>query len=175
MVISMICTRCKKRPAVVFITRMDGDKSVNDGLCLVCAKELGIKPVDELLEKFGITEEDMEQMEEQLGTELLERTYRGVKLTAAGERFLTHAKDILRHVDVALEDVCEAISVPTGRVALGLPQSMAKYLGVPLVREVLQRWPKIQLQIIEMNTGYVPDHLGPDVWYFPGRTGIRAG
>jgi len=46
---------------------MDGDKSVNDGLCLVCAKELGIKPVDELLEKFGITEEDMEQMEEQLG------------------------------------------------------------------------------------------------------------
>jgi len=67
MVISMICTRCKKRPAVVFITRMDGDKSVNDGLCLVCAKELGIKPVDELLEKFGITEEDMEQMEEQLG------------------------------------------------------------------------------------------------------------
>jgi DNA-binding transcriptional LysR family regulator len=98
-------------------------------------------------------------MEEQLGTELLERTYRGVKLTAAGERFLTHAKDILRHVDVALEDVCEAISVPTGRVALGLPQSMAKYLGVPLVREVLQRWPKIQLQIIEMNTGYVPDHL----------------
>ncbi|HHV50902.1 MAG TPA: ATP-dependent Clp protease ATP-binding subunit [Clostridiales bacterium] len=63
----MICTRCKKRPAVVFITRMDGDKSVNDGLCLVCAKELGIKPVDELLEKFGITEEDMEQMEEQLG------------------------------------------------------------------------------------------------------------
>lgn len=99
------------------------------------------------------------QMEEQLGTELLERTYRGVKLTAAGERFLAHAKDILRHVDVALEDVREAISVPTGRVALGLPQSMAKYLGVPLVREVMLRWPKIQLQIIEMNTGYVPDHL----------------
>lgn len=99
------------------------------------------------------------QMEEQLGTELLERTYRGVKLTAAGERFLAHAKDILRHVDVALEDVREAISVPTGRVAVGLPQSMAKYLGVPLVREVMQRWPRIQLQIIEMNTGYVPDHL----------------
>lgn len=63
----MLCSRCKKRTAVVFITRMDGDKSVNDGLCLVCAKELGIKPVDDFLNKFGITDEDMEQMDQQLG------------------------------------------------------------------------------------------------------------
>ena len=39
---------------------------VQDGLCLVCAKELGIKPVDDLIDKFGITEEEMEQMEQQL-------------------------------------------------------------------------------------------------------------
>ena len=58
----MICSRCKKRPAVVFITRMEGDKTVNDGLCLTCAKELGIKPGGDLLDKFGITEDDMEQM-----------------------------------------------------------------------------------------------------------------
>ena len=51
----MLCSRCKKRPAVVFITRMEGDKPVNDGICLTCAKELGIKPVDDLLQKFGIT------------------------------------------------------------------------------------------------------------------------
>lgn len=62
----MLCSRCKKRPAVVFITRMEGEKPVNDGICLTCAKELGIKPVDDLLEKFGITDDDMEQMDQQL-------------------------------------------------------------------------------------------------------------
>ncbi|MBQ9964810.1 MAG: ATP-dependent Clp protease ATP-binding subunit, partial [Clostridia bacterium] len=63
----MVCSRCKKRPAVVFITRMEGDNSVNEGLCLTCAKELGIKPVDDLLTKFGIGQEELEQMDEQLG------------------------------------------------------------------------------------------------------------
>ena len=66
MEIGMLCSRCKKRPAVVFITRMEGEKPVNDGICLTCAKELGIKPVDDLLEKFGITDDDMEQMDQQL-------------------------------------------------------------------------------------------------------------
>ena len=63
----MLCSRCKKRTAVVFITRLEGDKTINDGICLVCAKELGIKPVDDFLDKFGITDEDMEQMDQQLG------------------------------------------------------------------------------------------------------------
>ena len=54
------CARCKKRPAVVFITRMDNDKTVNEGLCLICAKELGIKPVDDILKNMGMTDEDIE-------------------------------------------------------------------------------------------------------------------
>ena len=45
----MLCSRCKKRPAVVFITRMEGDKTVNEGLCLKCAKELGIKPMAKMI------------------------------------------------------------------------------------------------------------------------------
>ncbi len=63
----MVCSRCKKRPAVVFITRMEGENSTNEGLCLTCAKELGIKPVDDLLTKFGIGQDELEQMDEQLG------------------------------------------------------------------------------------------------------------
>ena len=63
----MVCSRCQKRPAVVFITRMEGNESVNEGLCLTCAKELGIKPVDDLLNKFGIGQEELEQMDEQFG------------------------------------------------------------------------------------------------------------
>lgn len=62
----MLCSRCKKRTAVVFITRMEEDKPVNDGLCLVCAKELNIGPVNDLMKKFGISEEEMEQMGEQM-------------------------------------------------------------------------------------------------------------
>ncbi|MBO5928518.1 MAG: ATP-dependent Clp protease ATP-binding subunit [Clostridia bacterium] len=63
----MLCSRCKKRPAVIFISRMEGDTNTNDGLCISCAKELGIKPVDDLLNKFGIGEEELEQMDEQFG------------------------------------------------------------------------------------------------------------
>ena len=56
------CVRCKKRPAMVFITRFENGKTVNDGLCLVCAKELGIKPVGDILEKMGIDESEMDAM-----------------------------------------------------------------------------------------------------------------
>ena len=66
----MLCTKCKKRPAVVFVTRMDGKESTNEGYCLTCAKELGIQPVNDMLKKFGISDEDMEQMEQQM-TEML--------------------------------------------------------------------------------------------------------
>ena len=62
----IICTRCKKRPAVVFVTRVEGGESANEGYCLSCAKELGIKPVNDMLQKFGISDEDMEQMNQQM-------------------------------------------------------------------------------------------------------------
>ena len=55
-----ICARCKKNMAVVFITKMENGKTVNEGLCLKCAKELGIKPVNDLLEKFGLKDEDLD-------------------------------------------------------------------------------------------------------------------
>ncbi len=60
------CVRCKKRPAVVFITRMENGKTFNEGLCFVCAKELGIKPIDDMLKKMGINEEDLENMSEEI-------------------------------------------------------------------------------------------------------------
>ena len=56
----MICSRCKKRTATIFMTRLEGDKTINEGLCLVCARELGIKPVDDLMKKFGISDDDLE-------------------------------------------------------------------------------------------------------------------
>ena len=65
----LLCTRCKKRPAVVFVS--NGMDSQNpQGLCLVCAKELGIKPVNDIMEKMGITDEELEAATAQM-TELM--------------------------------------------------------------------------------------------------------
>ena len=56
------CARCKKRPAMVFITRLENGKTFNEGICLICARELGIKPVSDMMEKMGIDEDGMEAM-----------------------------------------------------------------------------------------------------------------
>ena len=55
-----ICSRCKKNVAVIFISRMENGKPINEGLCLKCAKELNIQPVDDIMKKMGISEEDLE-------------------------------------------------------------------------------------------------------------------
>ncbi len=62
----MMCSRCKKRLAVVFMTRLEGNKTINEGLCLHCAKELGLKPVSDLMEKMGISDEDIDNMSDQM-------------------------------------------------------------------------------------------------------------
>jgi len=56
------CSRCNIRPAVVFITRVEGEKSTPEGLCLTCAKELGIKPINDMIESLNIPQEDLEAM-----------------------------------------------------------------------------------------------------------------
>ena len=61
-----LCSRCKKRPAVVFITRMEGDKSTPEGLCLKCARELNIGPVTDMLNKMNISDEDLDSMTEEM-------------------------------------------------------------------------------------------------------------
>ena len=62
----MMCSRCKKRMAVIFMTRMEGSNTINEGLCMRCAKELGIQPIKEMMEKMGITDETIDAMEEQM-------------------------------------------------------------------------------------------------------------
>ena len=60
-----LCSKCKKRPAVVFLSDAMHPDSEPNGLCLVCAKELGIKPIDDMLKKMNISDEDIEQMSDQ--------------------------------------------------------------------------------------------------------------
>ncbi len=61
-----VCAKCKSRPAVVYITRLENGKSVQEGLCLQCARSLGIKPVDDILKKMGMSEEDISKMSDEM-------------------------------------------------------------------------------------------------------------
>ncbi len=60
-----LCSKCKKRPAVVFMSNPLNPSGETEGLCLVCAKELGIKPVEDMLKSMNITDEDIEMMSNQ--------------------------------------------------------------------------------------------------------------
>ncbi len=64
----MLCVKCKKRTAVVFIQRMEDGQPKQEGYCLTCARALGIKPVDDLMKQFGMRDEDLEAMEERMNS-----------------------------------------------------------------------------------------------------------
>ncbi|MEG2436181.1 MAG: ATP-dependent Clp protease ATP-binding subunit [Ruthenibacterium sp.] len=64
----MLCVRCNKRPAIVFVQKLEGGNAKSEGYCLSCARELGIKPVDDLMKQFGISDSDLESMEERFSS-----------------------------------------------------------------------------------------------------------
>ena len=55
-----LCTRCKKNVAVVFISKLEDGNTVNEGLCLKCAKELGLPQVNDMMRRMGISDEELE-------------------------------------------------------------------------------------------------------------------
>ena len=57
-----LCSRCKKNVAVIFIAKIENGETHNEGLCLQCAKELGIKPVDDMISRMGLSDEDLESL-----------------------------------------------------------------------------------------------------------------
>lgn len=61
-----LCSRCKKNPAVLYITKMEGNKTSSEGLCLPCAKELGIAPLNNMIQQFGVADEDLDSLNTQM-------------------------------------------------------------------------------------------------------------
>jgi len=61
-----ICSRCKKSPAVIFITRIENGQTTNEGICLKCARELNIKPVEDIIRRMGLTDEDLESLTDEM-------------------------------------------------------------------------------------------------------------
>lgn len=64
----MLCSRCGKRQAVVFVSNTNSKEAPTVGYCLTCAKELGIKPVEDLIGKMGISDEDLENLQDQMNS-----------------------------------------------------------------------------------------------------------
>ena len=64
----MMCSQCKKNYAIVFITKMIDGKQIQEGLCLSCAKARGIKPINQLIEQTGISEEELDDINKQVGS-----------------------------------------------------------------------------------------------------------
>ncbi len=62
----MLCERCKKRPAMIYMQVTEDGETKSKGYCLSCAREMGIKPVDDMLKQMGISENDLKAMEEQM-------------------------------------------------------------------------------------------------------------
>ncbi|MBP0980793.1 MAG: ATP-dependent Clp protease ATP-binding subunit, partial [Oscillospiraceae bacterium] len=62
----MVCSRCKQRMAIVYISKIEDGKQVSEGYCLKCARELGIPQVTEMMDKFGISDEDVDNISNQM-------------------------------------------------------------------------------------------------------------
>lgn len=63
-----LCSRCGERPAVVFIQKMEGDQAVPEGLCIKCARELNIGSINQMIDKMGISDEELEMASEQMAS-----------------------------------------------------------------------------------------------------------
>ena len=61
-----LCSRCKKYVAVVYISKMEDGKPVNEGLCLRCAKNLGLPQVDEMMKRMGFSDDELEKITEEM-------------------------------------------------------------------------------------------------------------
>ena len=77
-----LCSRCKKNYAVIFITKIENGETKNEGLCLKCARELGIKPVDDMMQKLGISDDDLDSMT----NEMMNAMGSGDDLVPAGDQ-----------------------------------------------------------------------------------------
>ena len=76
-----LCSKCKKNVAVIFVTKIEGGKTLTEGLCLKCAKEMGIKPVDDIMKRMGISEDELEG----LNSEMTE-AFQGMESMMAGDQ-----------------------------------------------------------------------------------------
>ncbi|MYM29053.1 LysR family transcriptional regulator, nitrogen assimilation regulatory protein [Duganella sacchari] len=103
--------------------------------------------------------QQLRQLEEELGVQLLHRTAQGVLSTDAGKVFYEHAQAILKQVADARSAVAQSAERPSGSVTLGLPHSISGALALPLLTATRSQYPEITLQLTEELTGNLSEQL----------------
>ena len=103
--------------------------------------------------------QQVRSLERDLGVTLLDRSSRGVSLTASGELLLSHARGIVAALDRATAAVRESGADPVGEVTFGLPSSVSMVLSVPLAETVRLELPKVRLRAIEAMSGFIQTWL----------------
>jgi LysR family nitrogen assimilation transcriptional regulator len=103
--------------------------------------------------------QQLRQLEEELGVQLLHRSAQGVLSTDAGKVFYEHAQAILKQVADARSAVAQSAERPSGSVTLGLPHSISGALALPLLMASRAQYPEITLQLTEELTGNLSDQL----------------
>lgn len=130
-------------------------KSIQYFLALASAKSISQAAKDLHIAQPALSLR-IKTLESDLGATLFKRHSGGIELTYSGQRFLKHAQELTDKLSFALADMKEPIVRPTGIIKIGLPQSIAALLTVPLLTHSLENWPDLQLQIIDLSTGYIP-------------------
>lgn len=100
--------------------------------------------------------QQIRNLEQEMGMQLLERSSHGVTATAAGKTLYRHAQALLREADRTRELLKLDADVPQGKVSVGLPSSSSRMLAIPLAQRVVERYPGISLELIEIPTADMP-------------------
>lgn len=104
----------------------------------------------------------MSNLESELGVALLDRSVHGTKATTVGELLYQHAKTILRQIEDAQAAVRSESEAPSGRVAIGFPTSTSRIVAAPLLERLSQRYPRIQLELVEASSGELAGQVASD-------------
>ena len=114
---------------------------------------------------LGIAQPSLSQillrLEDEVGTELFNRTARGVTLTEPGRVFQEHARQILANMDQALEDVRQLDLSATGKIVFAVPPSIALLIGAPLIEALAAQAPKVTVRLVDAFHGAIRGWLEP--------------
>ena len=91
-------------------------------------------------------------LEHELSVQLFERDFRGVRLTQSGEKFYLRAKSIVHQMDIAKTEVIHSESNPSGRIAIGMAQSVCNVLSIPLIELIQKEYPNVELTLYYGHT-----------------------
>lgn len=109
--------------------------------------------------RLGVAQPSLSQhvikLEEELNTELIVRSSRGILLTEAGALLVRHAREICASLERCVADVRQSTSVPRGTVAFGMPPSVSMVMSVPLAEVVWVDLPEVRLRAIEAMSGFI--------------------